>query len=93
VSYILEILRVSPYPCRISVRASVSVESVCDFIILCSWPSVEYQCMPTPCFAKGMVRVFVISFLYYVPIVMPNVKDMLIAMNYLQGSYTYVMSN
>ncbi|KAK7367054.1 hypothetical protein VNO80_09060 [Phaseolus coccineus] len=30
------------------------VESVCDFILLCSWPSVEYQCMPIPCFAKGM---------------------------------------
>jgi len=40
--------------------------------------------MPTPCFAKGMVRVFVISFLDYVPSVKANVKYMLIAMKFLK---------
>jgi len=55
-------------------------QRVCDFFQLFSYPSVEYWCIHALCFAKGMVRAFVISFLDYVPCVMTNVKYMLIAL-------------
>ncbi|KAK7367068.1 hypothetical protein VNO80_09076 [Phaseolus coccineus] len=48
-----------------SKKINPQVESVCDFIVLCSWPSVEYQCMPTPGFVNGMdfAEVFVVAYL------------------------------